>query len=205
MINCLYFENKSKLIMLNQRIWEKYSFVGIIGNSEYGVVYKGKNKTTGKNYAIKEINKLKTSKENYSEEMKTINSLNNENSVLIIEEIETKDNYYIIMELCTSNLEEYIKNRNKPLSTEEIKIILIELNKALKKMNELKIIHGNITLSNILLSIDQINKISIKLSDYGLNESLGNNLKSQSYLFPNYTNSPEIFLCILLYKLLFYI
>ena len=53
MINCLYFENKSKLIMLNQRIWEKYSFVGIIGNSEYGVVYKGKNKTTGKNYAIK--------------------------------------------------------------------------------------------------------------------------------------------------------
>ena len=168
MINCLYFENKSKLIMLNQRIWEKYSFVGIIGNSEYGVVYKGKNKTTGKNYAIKEINKLKTSKENYSEEMKTINSLNNENSVLIIEEIETKDNYYIIMELCTSNLEEYIKNRNKPLSTEEIKIILIELNKALKKMTELKIIHGNITLSNILLSIDKINKISIKLSDYGL-------------------------------------
>ena len=90
--------------MLNQRIWEKYSFVGIIGNSEYGVVYKGKNKTTGKNYAIKEINKLKTSKENYSEEMKTINSLNNENSVLIIEEIETKDNYYIIMELCISKL-----------------------------------------------------------------------------------------------------
>ena len=124
--------------------------------------------------------------------MKTINSLNNENSVLIIEEIETKDNYYIIMELCTSNLEEYIKNRNKPLSTEEIKIILIELNKALKKMNELKIIHGNITLSNILLSIDQINKISIKLSDYGLNKSLKNNLNSQSYLFPNYTNSPEI-------------
>ena len=59
MINCLYFENKSKLIMLNQRIWEKYSFVGIIGNSEYGVVYKGKNKTTGKNYTIKEINILK--------------------------------------------------------------------------------------------------------------------------------------------------
>ena len=36
-------------------------------------------------------------------------------------------------------------------------------------MNELKIIHGNITLSNILLSIDKINKISIKLLDYGLN------------------------------------
>ena len=50
-------------------------------------------------------------------------------------------------------------------------------------MNELKIIYGNITLSNILLSIDQINKISIKLSDYGLNKSLKNNLNSQSYWF----------------------
>ncbi len=59
-------------------------------------------------------------------------------------------------------------------------------------MNELKIIHGNITLSNILLSIDKINKISIKLSDYGLNKSLKYNLNSQSYLFPKYTNSPEI-------------
>ena len=39
-------------------------------------------------------------------------------------------------------------------------------------MNELKTIHGKITISNILLSIDKINKISIKLSDYGLNKSL---------------------------------
>ena len=31
--------------------------------------------------------------------MKIIKSLNNENSVLIIEEIETKDNYYKIMEM----------------------------------------------------------------------------------------------------------
>ena len=45
-------------------------------------------------------------------------------------------------------------------------------------MNELKI-----TLSNILLSIDKINKISIKLADYGLNKSLKNNLNSQSYWF----------------------
>ena len=115
--------------------------------------------------------------------MKIIKSLNNKKSVLIMEEIETKDIYYIIMELCISNLEENIKNRNKLLSIEEIKIILIELNKALKKMNELKRIHGNITLSNILLSIDKINKISIKLADYVLNKSLKNNLNSQSYWF----------------------
>ena len=37
------------------------------------------------------------------------------------------------MKIYISNLEEYKKNRNKLLSIEEIKIILIELNKALKK------------------------------------------------------------------------
>ena len=42
-----------------------------------------------------------------------------------------------------------MKIRNKGLSIEELKDLLFELNKILKKMNELNIIYRNLKLSNI--------------------------------------------------------
>ena len=36
------------------------------------------------------------------------------------------------MELCEYNLEEYIKRKNKPISINEIRLILTQLNKFLK-------------------------------------------------------------------------
>ena len=53
---------------------------------------------------------------------------------------------------------------------EEIKELLIDLNKGLKVMYENKIIHGNIKPSNILLSFNNnnVNKLCLKISDFGL-------------------------------------
>ena len=42
-----------------------------------------------------------------------------------------------------------MKIRNKGLSIEELKDLLFELNKILKKMNELNIIYRDLKLSNI--------------------------------------------------------
>ena len=55
------------------------------------------------------------------------------------------------MELCL-NLDEYLKIRNEGLSIEELKYILIELNKMFKKMHDNNIYHKNLNLSNILIS-----------------------------------------------------
>ena len=95
-------------------------------------------------------------------------------------------------------LEPFFKVEKDKISNDRKRGRRKKQNKSLNpfETREIKRIHGNITLSNILFSIDKINKISIKLSDYGLNKSLKNNLNSQSYLFPNYTNSPEILLAI---------
>jgi tRNA A-37 threonylcarbamoyl transferase component Bud32 len=65
------------------------------------------------------------------------------------------------MELCL-NLDEYLKIRNEGLSIEELKYILIELNKMFKKMHDNNIYHKNLNLSNILISLDKINKTSLK-------------------------------------------
>jgi len=78
------------------------------------------------------------------------------------------------MELCIFNLEEYLKIRNEPLSIDEIKEILFQLNKILKIMKEKNIIHKDLKLSNILISLEKINKIQIKLSDFGSSNKIKN-------------------------------
>ena len=95
------------------------------------------------------------------------------------------------MELCLLNLNEYMKIRNEGLSIEEIRDLLIELNKILKKMKELNIIHIDLKLSNILINLNKMNKISFKLCDFGISKKMKDEL-TINLLENNLTIAPEI-------------
>ena len=56
--------------------------------------------------------------------------------------------------------------RKEHLSIDEIRKILLDLNKSLKIMKEKEIIHGNIKLPNILVSLNQLNQLSFNLCIY---------------------------------------
>ena len=153
----------------NKNNINKYEKIIKIHSGIYGDIYKGRNKETGNYVCIKEILKIKFPIEKeFLSQIKKMKLLNTENNISIIETIDTKYYFYIIMEFCILNLEEYMKLRKEGLSIEEVKDILIQLNKILKKINENKIIYQNLRLSNIFISLNKINKISIKLS--GLND-----------------------------------
>ena len=92
------------------------------------------------------------------------------------------------MELCLINIEEYLNMRKEGLSIEEIREILIQINNILKIMNDNKITFRNLKLSNILISLDQINKVSIKISCINNNN---NNIESSRTKI-SLTKAPEI-------------
>ena len=97
-----------------------------------------------------------------------MNKLKNENSVKLIEVIESTNYFYIVMEYCEYNLQNYLNlKRNTPLSINEIKIVLTQLNNTFKIMYKEKLIHRNIKPNNILISIDNLDNNIIKLCDYG--------------------------------------
>ena len=141
--------------------FEEYEKKEIIGIGPYGIVYKGVNKKTCENYAIKEIKKSKIN--NHLLELININSLNLENIVSIKEIKEDENNYYIIMELCLFNLQTYITYYQILLSINELKDILFQLNKILKKINNIYIFK-NLKPTNILFSRDKFNNLIVKLS-----------------------------------------
>ena len=118
--------------MLKDTIWNQYKEKVIIGQGTYGPVYKAFD-SNSKNYvAIKEIDKIRykqTNNSNFNEiELKKLNS----KYKFYKDIIETKENYYIIMELCSYNLEDYLNIRKYLLSIDKIRKILIQLNKILK-------------------------------------------------------------------------
>ena len=116
-----------------------------------------------------------------------------DNNIMINKIIDSDKNIYLIMDLCLFNLEEYINMRKEKLSIDEIKKILLDLNKSLKIMIENKIIHGNIKLTNILISLNQTNQLSFNLNIYDSIQFI-NKLDSMSITNqkPVLSNSPEI-------------
>ena len=140
-----------------------------IGEGSYAKIYKAQNKKTKSYVAIKEIDKRRyklLTKEIFNE-AEIMNIIKSENSVNFKDKIDTKDYFYIIMDLCINNLEDYIKSRENEITINEIKEVLIQLNNVFKIMNNKKIIHRDLKPSNILISLDRLDKCLIKLSDYG--------------------------------------
>ena len=176
-------------------IWEKYTKIEIIGINSFSKVYKAKNKITNQYVVIKEIQKPKINIQNFLKGIENWKRIKKDNSVEIIDKFETKEYYYLIIESCYISLDDYLKMRKDPFSIEEIKEILLEVNKCFKEMKEKKINHENLKLSNILLSLNKsnINKICFKISDFGLSnflkESKMNKMSSNENAI---TISPEI-------------
>ena len=153
-----------------KNIWEKYKKIEIIDSGGFGDVYRAK--YNHEYFVIKEIKKNKFDKNKFLGETEVMKIMECDNSVKLIEIVDTEESFYIISELCYLNLAEYLKRRKKGLLIEEIKELLIDLKKGLKVMYENKKINGDIKPSNILLSLNKnnVNKICLKISDFGLSK-----------------------------------
>ena len=181
--------------MSNTNIWEKYKEICIIGYGTYGKVYKVQNIKTEEYFAMKEIEKGKFNRteDQLLNEVEIMKKIKTENSVLIYEVINTKQYLYIVMDLCENNLEDYINSRKKPISINEIREVLTQLNNTFKIMLNENIIHRDLKPKNILISLDRLDKCLIKLSDYGssklINQSNSNSFSITGTLF---TMAPEV-------------
>ena len=66
--------------------------------------------------------------------------IKNDNTINLKETFDTKQYFYIIMDLCIINLEEYLKKRENKLSINEIKEVLNQINNTFKLLLKEKII-----------------------------------------------------------------
>ena len=155
------FENISDISLdgfplLNKR----YKLIKKIGEGSYGVVYKAADKNNNDSLvAIKQISKIRINSNPYliealQRELYIMRLLSDKNSVKLIEDFETEDNYNLVMELCDSDLDIELKKRKSKTKSGfnelEVQSIMNQFNNIFKKMQKGRVIHRDLKLKNIM-------------------------------------------------------
>ena len=159
-------------------------------------IYIGTNLKNDEKIVIKELKYNENfNEEDWLNECENMKKFECKNSVQLIDKFKLKDNYYIIMEYCDCNLEEFlnilIKKNNLVISIEDIKEIMNQFNIILKKIINDKGVHRDIKPQNILVKIEKNGQYTIKLGDYGFSKILQKS-SFTSVLGTMYYEAPEI-------------
>lgn len=190
-------------------------YKGKIGKGSYSSVYKGFHKKTLKEVAIKRIEyenidiKLKNQ---INSEMNLMKKINHPNIVKLYDIYFDKEKFiYFILEYCEQgDLYKFLNKR--PMKEKYAKKYMIQLVNGLKYLYEMKIIHRDLKPQNIMITKDNI----IKISDFGFaryfesNKMLNTLCGTPLYMAPeiicdnNYNNKSDLWsIGIILYEIIF--
>ena len=184
---------------LEMDVLENYNIWSDIGKGSYATVKLATHKITVKKCAIKIYSKKSledpTLKKNVNREIKILKKINHHNIVEFYEEINGKNNLYIVMEYVKGiSLSNHLTTKGlKRLDEGEACEIFTQLISALDYCHSRNITHRDIKLENIQLDLH----FNVKLIDFGFATCFSNQKKSlifcgsPSYMAPEIINKQE--------------
>lgn len=183
---------------IHEPIKSKYKIIKTkIGEGSLGKVYIGKDKS-GKIYAIKCIKKKKIiNGDLFLNEVKMGTKLNHPNILSIKEVFEDKKAIFFVMEYCKGgDLFDFITKSPEGKVNDLMSIdILIQILNAINYLhNEAKICHRDLKPENFLISINEQNKPSIKLIDFGVAQYINKEQRMTEKVGSFKYMAPEIFI-----------
>ena len=182
-----------------------YKIGNLLGQGAFAKVYKAQDtKDKNKFYAIKQLSKNRINDSDYllkalEKEIEIMRLMDHENSVRLIENFETEDNYNIVMELCDTDLDvvlqKHFNKKKRGFNELELWLIMNQFNKIFLKMTKINVIHRDLKLKNIMIKYDknvEILGFIIKLSDFGFSKVLNDEDITSTLLGTPSTQAPEI-------------
>ncbi|KAG9480057.1 hypothetical protein GDO78_011853 [Eleutherodactylus coqui] len=151
-------------------ILEKYKIGKIIGDGNFAVVKECVERSTGKEYALKIIDKAKCcGKEHLIEnEVSILRQVKHPNIIMLIEEMDTTTELYLVMELVKGgDLFDAITSSTK-YTERDASAMIYNLASAMKYLHSLHIVHRDIKPENLLVCEYPDRTKSLKLGDFGL-------------------------------------
>uniref|UniRef100_A0AAR2KYG1 non-specific serine/threonine protein kinase n=1 Tax=Pygocentrus nattereri TaxID=42514 RepID=A0AAR2KYG1_PYGNA len=151
-------------------IAERYKVGRMIGDGNFAVVRECVERSTGREYALKIINKGKCRGKEHmiQNEVSILRRVKHPNIVLLIEEMDTYNELYLVMELVKGgDLFDAITSTNK-YTERDASGMLYNLASAIKYLHSLNIVHRDIKPENLLVYEHQDGSKSLKLGDFGL-------------------------------------
>ncbi|KAL1488414.1 hypothetical protein ABEB36_014888 [Hypothenemus hampei] len=173
--------------MDNDNRLDRFLKLGKAGEGTYGVVYKAKNKLTGKNVALKKIKLQKFYNKGCSEgvpstamrEITLLKGVRHSSIVELLDVMYTTDKLYLVFEYLDLDLKKYMDLTKYPLEQELIKSYMKQLLDAMAYLHSHRILHRDLKPQNLLVDREG----HIKLADFGL---------SRSFSLPTRTYTHEV-------------
>ena len=177
---------------------KKYEVLGVVGEGAYGIVYKCRNKETGKFVAIKKFKETEDElvQKTMKRELKMLQQLKHENIVDFQESFIHKGNLFLVFEYVEKNLLEVLEESPDGLPPKLIKSFVFQMCKALFYMHKNNMIHRDIKPENLLIN----ENLDLKLCDFGfarkvkLNQKNNNINQMTDYVATRWYRSPELLL-----------
>ncbi|KAM9359014.1 serine/threonine-protein kinase DCLK1b isoform 5-T5 [Symphorus nematophorus] len=151
-------------------IAERYKVGRTLGDGNFAVVRECVERSTGREYALKIISKDKCRGKEHmiQSEVSILRRVKHPNIVLLIEEMDTHSELYLVMELVKGgDLFDAITSSNK-YTERDASCMLFNLASAIKYLHSLNIVHRDIKPENLLVYEHQDGSKSLKLGDFGL-------------------------------------
>ncbi|KAM6440805.1 serine/threonine-protein kinase DCLK2 isoform 1-T1 [Liasis olivaceus] len=151
-------------------ILEKYKVGKVIGDGNFAVVKECIERSTGKEFALKIIDKGKCcGKEHLIEnEVSILRRVKHPNIIMLVEEMDTATELYLVMELVKGgDLFDAITSSTK-YTERDGSAMVYNLASALKYLHSLSIVHRDIKPENLLVCEYPDGTKSLKLGDFGL-------------------------------------
>ena len=164
--------------ILKGRIKSNYEILETMEDNSLNLLFKAKEKKTNNIVAIRVYmkqyleriygaDKLEFANKNLRKGIEYLKACDGEYSLKLIDELEHQDGFNIVTELCDTTLEKHLINLGGALTIKEIKEIFSKLNIGLREMYNNDIIHGDLSLKNILVKYKEDDSIIPKIYNYG--------------------------------------
>jgi serine/threonine protein kinase len=134
---------------------ENYVFQEILGQGQYGQVYRGINLKTDEVVAIKQMNieKFKKIPKLYDfikNEIDILSQIDHPNVIRFIEILRTSNNFYLVYEYCNGGDLERLLKKRKLLPEKEANHILSQILQAFKVLINKNILHRDLKPGNVI-------------------------------------------------------
>lgn len=170
----------------------KYSKNRKVGEGTYAVVFLGKQLSTKRNIAIKEI-KTGMFKDGLDmsaiREVKYLKELHHPNVIELVDVFSLANNLNLVLEFLPCDLEVLIKDLSVVFKSSDIKAWLLMTLRGLHHCHRNFILHRDLKPNNLLLAPDG----QLKIADFGLARSLGNAVEDfTSNVVTRWYRAPEL-------------
>ena len=178
----------------NQNPETMYEKIKMLGEGSYGEVWLLRHKLTGKEYAMKIIEKSPYSNEKQIfNEINILKTLDHPNILKILEFHLEKNKFYIITDYCPEG-ELFSELEKKPNFTEkETSFLIYQILQAVNYCHNMRIVHRDIKPENIMITHRESNGLlHIKLIDFGTAKLFEKGNKHRAMVGSSYYIAPEV-------------